>query len=296
MHRIVLASLPFFVAVGCTPQYDVAVSWSIAGVDSLEQGCALADAEKVRVTAESRTRSDDEPSMGEFEFDCASGEGIVQSGNMAKLAGQLLRGGKVVGSADTVDIEPAGSNVQPIAVAMKLKVHTGILEANLRVAGQDCGSAGASNFNVSLYRSQSGLDNLLLEENVSVSCSGSTAVYTNNTVQIGGRHTLIATTNIGGLEYKTETKVTQDAIRVGVDVDLVADQRPASHDAGPNNLPDTPITPSDAGPPPADAGPPPADAGPPPADAGPPAMDSGSADTDSGVVASDSGAPSGDGG
>ncbi|MCP4501926.1 MAG: hypothetical protein GY822_18365 [Deltaproteobacteria bacterium] len=277
-----------FLLPSCASRHDVEVQWTVDGQPANAALCAAAG-DALEVVVLNFDVEGEEPVEVVTEGACADGFLKIAAGNNATIRVRLTRSGTETGTSSAATAPYATTDGNLPVVNANIAVHTGSLGANLLVANESCGDAGASSFHITLRRNLVGLDTEIVEE-ADVSCTDGNAFYENASVVLGRRYFIDATTTIGGKNYSADVQghigvaVETDQVHTVIDVSLSDNERQSfTPDAGPDDLIDVPNPPrNDAGTPLVDAGTT-TDAGATPTDAGAATTDAGAATTDAGV-------------
>ncbi|MDP2342257.1 MAG: hypothetical protein Q8O67_14970 [Deltaproteobacteria bacterium] len=219
-------------AAACSPNYDVTVGWTLDGDDPAPICAFLPKGSVVRLSATSRDTSDERnsaPRETTSDVACDAGTGSIQTGNFAEVRAELVAGDDVFGTSGLISINPgapgSGYQVEEEAAVVDIRLVRGTLTANLTVVGQDCETAGASTFTVSLFQNAEPLSNVLVIKDVAVACSDGAAVFTHSPVDIDSTYVIKAVTTVGAESFSTpaggEGVLTEGANTVTT-VDLVA--------------------------------------------------------------------------
>lgn len=255
-----LAALSAGLLTGCPARNDLDVRWTVGGLEAAD-GCEdLGDTVSVEVANQDDPGA--APTRETFTAACTDGSTLVQAANNASVVVRLLRGETEIGASRPQDVElaiPEGEE-RPV-LSTNIEVSTGRLEAVLLVAGESCADAGATEFEVTLRRQLFSVDTVDVET-ATVACTDGEARYINDSIRVGTRHFVYATTTAGGTTYVTDGNgvgVDPDTARTSMTVNLRDQERPPVLDAGDNNIGNPP--PFDAGGAPTDSGTPPEDAG-----------------------------------
>lgn len=214
MRRPRLLTLVAVVAAsGCAPVYDVAVSWTIAGLDATAACDRLPGGTDVAFTITSRDNADERFGGNLTETTataaCNAGIATIQTGAFADVLVSLKNGDETVGSAPVIAVSPGSASRGfvdgALPAAVDLDVLQGSLTATFTVGARSCGDAGASAFTVSLFEAAE--PNALVAVDgavdVDVPCTDGTATFTFRPVHVGSAYRVQATTTIGDVEYTT---------------------------------------------------------------------------------------------
>lgn len=208
-----LALFAVVVASGCAPVYDVAVSWTIAGLEPTAACDALPEGTAVAFTITSRDNADERFGGTVTETtdaaECSAGARTIQTGNFADILVTLKSGDETVGSAPTVSVAPGSASRGfvdgALPAAVDIDVLQGTLTATLTVGTRSCGDAGATSFTVSLFEAAE--PNALVAVDgavdVAVPCTDGAATFTFSPVHLGSAYRVQATTTIGDAEFAT---------------------------------------------------------------------------------------------
>jgi hypothetical protein len=200
-------------ASGCAPVYDVAVSWTIAGLDATAACDALPDGTEVAFTITSRDNADERFGGTVTETSttagCNAGTATIQTGAFADVLVSLKNGDETIGSAPAIAVSPGSASRGfvdgALPAAVDIDVLQGTLTATLTVGARSCGDAGATAFTVSLFETAE--PNALVAVDgavdVNVPCTDGTATFTFSPVHLGSGYRVQATTTIGDVEYST---------------------------------------------------------------------------------------------
>jgi hypothetical protein len=208
-----LALTAAVVASGCAPVYDVAVSWTIAGLEPTAACSALPEGTDVAFTITSRDNADERFGGTVTETTataaCNAGAATIQTGNFADILVTLKNGDETIGSAPAIAVSPGSASRGfvdgALPASVDLTVLQGTLNATLTVGARSCGDAGASAFTVSLFEAAE--PNALVAVDgavdVEVPCTDGVATFTFSPVHLGSAYRVQATTTIGDVEYTT---------------------------------------------------------------------------------------------
>jgi hypothetical protein len=210
---LALVALVALIAPGCAPSFDVAVTWTIAGLEPTAACSALPDDTAVVFTVTSRENADKRFGGNITETtsqaDCVDGSAAIQTGAFAGIVAKLSAGDEIIGSAPSVSVAPGASGrgfaEQEAPAAIDLEVLQGTLSATLTVGGRSCGEVGAGAFTVSLFEAAE--PNALVPVDgavdVSVPCTEGAATFVFSPIHLGSSYRVQATTTVLGVTYAT---------------------------------------------------------------------------------------------
>lgn len=210
---LALVALVALITPGCAPTFDVAVTWTIAGLEPTAACSALPDDSAVVFTVTSRENADERFGGNSTETtsraDCVDGSATIQTGAFADIVAKLSAGDEIIGSAPSVSVAPGASGrgfaEQEAPAAIDLEVLQGTLSATLTVGGRSCGDVGASAFVATLYEVAE--PNALVAVDgavdVNVPCTDGVASFVFHPIHLGSSYRVQATTSIGGVDYTT---------------------------------------------------------------------------------------------
>lgn len=214
MRRPRLLALAVVVAAsGCAPVYDVAVSWTIAGLDATAACDALPEGTDVAFTITSRDNADERFGGTVVETTdtaaCNAGSKTIQTGTFADVLVTLKNGDETIGSAPALAVSPGSASRGfvdgALPAAVDIDVLQGSLNATLTVGARSCGDAGATAFTVTLFESPE--PNALIAVDgavdVNVPCTDGVATFSFSPVHLGTAYRVQATATIGDVAYST---------------------------------------------------------------------------------------------
>jgi hypothetical protein len=227
MCSLLVASSIAVAAAGCSPRYDVFVTWTVDGFTG-EDACQQLQDPSVAFRLKNRDSSDATVVEETATAPCADGQAVVKAGALSEIVMELLEGDDVYGSARPFSVTPTeegtpGSAVE-LPVAVDLEIERGRLHSRLTVVGESCGDAGASEFSVTLSRETGPLGREILVEDEAVGCEDGEAFFDYGPVEVGSRYEVFASTSIAGVEYTTsDSTAGEGAVIQGALTDLVVD-------------------------------------------------------------------------
>lgn len=203
-----------FAASSCAPQFDVAIDWTIAGLEPTAACSALPEGTAVDFTITSRDHADERFAGAVTETtataQCQDGTKTIQTGPFADVVVSLKNGDTTIGSAPAVAVAPGsasrGAYVEgAVPASVDIVVLQGSLTATLTVGGASCADAGATAFTVNLFESAE--PNALVAVDgavdVNVPCTDGTATFSFSPVHLGTNYRVQATTTVGDAQYST---------------------------------------------------------------------------------------------
>ncbi len=201
------------VASGCAPVYDVAVSWTVAGLEPTAACNALPEGTAVAFTITSRDNADERFGGTVTETTaaaaCVDGTATIQTGTFADVLVTLKNGDETVGSAPAIAVAPGSASRGfvdgALPASVDIDVLQGTLSATLTVGARSCGDAGASSFSVSLFEAAEPNALVAVDGAVDGAVPGTdgVATFTFSPIHLGSAYRVQATTTIGDIGYTT---------------------------------------------------------------------------------------------